>query len=329
MAVELAIYRTDDYVPYVRLPILPILKEVFERLLKQSLQGCRFTLRFLPLADSSTLGGEPELVNLRSSHGYVYVQITREGEIIYQHPHPVSEVVGRPLQHLLADRDPSETHWGYAVDGPKLSSLRLTRPTPKVSGVMRVEARPGRAPLFDLQEVEQPLPPEISFSDLGLEHPGGSHPVSVLLPDTIFRGFTSEIAFDDDVEDGGFLVGNVYRVNDLADHFVVRVSQVVPAERTGASMFHFTFTGESFLRINDQISQRDDGQQLVGWYHTHLFPATKHFGLSSVDLDLHTSTFRRPWQVAALVNLSKTGRMLRFYASGDDGVAQTTYQVTP
>ncbi|MEU8633209.1 JAB N-terminal domain-containing protein [Amycolatopsis sp. NPDC048633] len=327
MAVELAIYRTDDYVPYTRLPILPILRAVFEPVLKQSLAGCRFILRVLPIADSAALGDAPELVNLRSSHGYLHVRIMRAGEVIYQHPHPISEVVGRPLRTLLADRDPDETNWGYVIDGPTLSSLRLTRPTPAVSGVMRIDAKPGRA-LFDLHEIEQPLPPEISLAELGLAPPGGSHPVSVLVPEEIHSGFTSGIEFDEDVEDGGFLVGKVYRLADPVDHLVVRVSQVVPAERTGASMFHFTFTGESFLRINDQISQRDDGQQLVGWYHTHLFPATEHLGLSSIDVALHTSTFRRPWQIAALVNLSKTGRTLRFYAAHHGSVALTSYQVT-
>ena len=40
-------------------------------------------------------------------------------------------------------------------------------------------------------------------------------------------------------------------------------------------------------------------------------------GLSSIDVDLHMATFQRPWQVAALINLRRRSRLLRFYGRGD------------
>ena len=53
MSIEIAVYRTDDYVQQGdRRPILPLLKEFFEPLLGRSLDGCQWHLRFLPVTDT-------------------------------------------------------------------------------------------------------------------------------------------------------------------------------------------------------------------------------------------------------------------------------------
>jgi hypothetical protein len=48
------------------------------------------------------------------------------------------------------------------------------------------------------------------------------------------------------------------------------------------------------------------------------FPATPEFGLSTVDVRLHSSTFRRPWQIAALLNVTPELRVLRVYGPVPD-----------
>ena len=84
---------------------------------------------------------------------------------------------------------------------------------------------------------------------------------------------------------------------------------------------HLTFTGDSFSAVKRSLREGPSGDRLLGWFHTHLFPATDEMGLSSVDLRLHFSTFTIPWQVAGLINLDGAGRTLRFYVRRGDGMA--------
>jgi proteasome lid subunit RPN8/RPN11 len=117
------------------------------------------------------------------------------------------------------------------------------------------------------------------------------------------------------VEEGGFLIGRVFLDADCDGGYIVEITEALTAQFTGASLLHFTFTGDSFAEIKQSLRTRDQGERIVGWYHTHLFPATDAMGLSSIDLTLHFNTFRVPWQLAGLVNLDfeKSSRVLRFY----------------
>jgi hypothetical protein len=279
-------------------------------------------LFFLRQRDREVLNGLPSLVNLRASHGYVHVRIRHDGELLYQHPHPVAELIARPLRAVLGRRDPSVAHWGFGVRGPGLENVPLVRPAPRPAHEVELPSRPHRARLFDLEEISEPEAPRRGLAAFGVD-PGeagtpADAPVRVVLPERLHTAFTRTLPFSAEVEEGGFLVGAVYRDAGREDGHIVQVTAVIQAERTGASMLGFTFTGESFLRVGERIATRGRGERLLGWYHTHLFPATSGLGLSSIDLDLHRSTFRLPWQVAALVNIDSRGRVLRCY-HGDGG----------
>ncbi|WP_326719934.1 hypothetical protein OHT59_10860 [Streptomyces sp. NBC_00243] len=332
---EVELFRSDDYVRAGQVPLVPLLRRVFEPLIGQSLAGTRFELLFLPVADRRKLSGQPSLVNLRSSHGYVQVRIVQNGGVLYQHPHSVREIIGRPLQEFLLDRGSDETHWGFGVRGPGLDRIALVRPAPDVVNQVDLAPRRRRTDLFHLEEVAAPDPPRAGLASLGVEEAAGetwlpddAAQVAVVVAPSVMGDLTGELPFSDEVEEGGFLAGHVYRDENRSEGHFVRVSAALRAERTGASMFHFTFTGESFLRVSELLASRARGEQLVGWYHTHLFEATNAIGLSSIDVDLHTSTFHQPWQVAALVNIaSDGGRMLRFYRADGRKMAQAPYWV--
>ncbi len=49
-------------------------------------------------------------------------------------------------------------------------------------------------------------------------------------------------------------------------------------------------------------------------------------GLSSIDVRLHFTTFRIPWQLAGLVNLEAERRVLRFYVRDHDNMALCHHQ---
>lgn len=129
------------------------------------------------------------------------------------------------------------------------------------------------------------------------------------------------------MEEGGFVIGHRHADQGRPRRHLLEVTAIVPAQSTGASLLRFTFTGESFLRLGDLLASRGRGEIILGWYHTHLFAATPSFGLSTIDVRLHTSTFRRAWQVAALINLDEDHRVLRFYRSDGDHLAEAPFWV--
>ncbi|HUC23606.1 MAG TPA: JAB N-terminal domain-containing protein [Streptosporangiaceae bacterium] len=333
MSLQVELFRSDDYVRYGEVPLFPLLCAFFEPLLGQPLEDASFRLAFLPVGDPSVLPGPPSMVNLRSSHGYVQVTIRRNGELIYRHPHPVREIIGKPLQEILLKREPAETHWGFGVRGEALDGIALVRPAPEISHGIEVRSRAGRAARFHVEEVTGPEPPAASLADLAAgvaeDGPGliTDGLVSVVVSEAVRHGFLVSTTFSAEVEEGGFLVGRVFRDSNSPGGYIIEIVSAIPAERTGASMLNFTFTGESFLRAGELISAREADEQLLGWYHTHLFPATDALGLSSVDINLHRSTFRRPWQVAALINIDDHERVLRFYRTDGETMARASYWV--
>ena len=128
MSLVVEIFRSDDYVPDGEIPLVPVLRAVFEDIIGPDPAGVVFELFFYRLLDLTLDRGRPALENLRASHGFVRVRILRDGELVYQHPHPVRELIGEPLRGLLRKRDPEVTHWGYGVRGPGLEAIALTRP---------------------------------------------------------------------------------------------------------------------------------------------------------------------------------------------------------
>jgi hypothetical protein len=330
MTVGVDVYRTDDYVRHGRIELVDMLRAVFQDVVGDG-QPAAFMLHFHAIADAREVTGAPSVVNLKRSHGYVTVRIARDGRVIYQHPHSVREIIGRPLQALLAKERPEETHWGFGVSGLGLETVALERPAPAVEGSIDLRVRGPRRRQFHMEAVPEPSPPEITLAELGGQGSGSGsdmgHRIGVVLTPTVYETLQREMELSNEVEEGGFLVGRLYRDRESNVRQLIHVTHALPAERTGASLLHFTFTGESFLRINEAVGQLGDGTRLAGWYHTHLFPATAEVGLSTIDVELHTRTFLRPWHLAGLINLDRSARQLRFYGWDGDRMRQLPFWV--
>ena len=161
------IFRSDDYVPDGEIPLVPVLGAVFADVIGRRLGDVVFELYFYQIMDLTPDQGTPAMENLRSSHGFVRVRILRDGELIYQHPHPVRELIGEPLRGLLRKRDPAVTHWGYGVRGPGLEAIALSRPAPRVAHEVRVPTGSRRRVTFTVEEEPEPEPPEASLAALG------------------------------------------------------------------------------------------------------------------------------------------------------------------
>jgi proteasome lid subunit RPN8/RPN11 len=336
MTVQIELFRSDDYGDPEHLPLAPLLREVFQTILQRPLPRARFLLSLLAVDDSEPLPGLPTLVNLRGSHGYANVSIIDQDVVVYQHPHTVREIVAEPLQRRLRLEYPDVTHWGFGLVGPGLENLAMVRPTPAVEGHVEIRSDGRRRRTAHVEELPDPEPPSTMLTGLHVadpDHPSGgpsddleAEPVAVVLSQTAHAMLTGH-EFSAEVEEGGFLIGQRHLDRDHPGRHLLEVTAVAPAQSTGASLLRFTFTGESFLRLSDLIARRGHDEHILGWYHTHLFAATPDFGLSTVDVKLHTSTFRRKWQVAALLNLGPDGRVLRFYRSDGDGLTEAPFWV--
>jgi hypothetical protein len=333
VTVTVELYCTDDYVSVGRVDIAPLLQLAFRDVLGGRVDDVEFHLAFHALPDERPLEGHPVVVNLRASHGFVHVRIVRDRTVLYQHSHPVREIVGRPLQSLLRAQAPDQRHWGFGIVGPGLERARFARPVPQAPGTIRLPGGRRRPRAFHLREVAEAAPAVLALADLGATaEPDPAVTPVVVLDGAVRDGMVRDAPFSDEVEEGGFLIGRVFRDVDRPERFVAHVTEALPGERTGASLWRFTFSGESFLRINHLVDQRAAGERLVGWYHTHLFAASDDLGLSGTDVELHRTIFRRPWQIAGLVNIADGRRTLRFYAAApdrtqQDGVTQVPYQV--
>ncbi|MGV4985979.1 JAB N-terminal domain-containing protein [Streptomyces sp. NPDC001709] len=288
-------------------------------------------LRYVRRPDPRLVDGPRTIHNLRSQIGRLAVIVSQGGETLIDREYPVRELLGPVLQHVVQQLDPDESVWGFCIDHPSLSGIALGRSTPEVEGTMDLNLRETRRS-FTVRKVAEPPVPVVDPAELGIDSAGLGQ-VTVLLSGDI-HGHLHEMKLSRRLEEGGFLLGKVLRVLDPdrsgqagedgeapADRYLVEINEVTPAEHSGAGALHFTFTGDSFREVNQRITASGQDRQLMGWYHTHLFSGNES-GLSSIDVDLHLGTFRLPWQVAGLINLSGDDRLLRFYARSGDSVRE-------
>jgi proteasome lid subunit RPN8/RPN11 len=302
-------------------------------LIGSDISGLKLRFLIVPVISlDNDLAGDLHLAYRSERYGFIQVTLRSDGQVIYRHPHTVSEVVEAGVRAWLAIEPRHAEAAGYRLVGPDIVAGH-ERLTPSISGVTVVEPfAPGEKPAFRLRPLQPPPPPRRSIASFA------AVTVDQLPPGT--GGWTDQVSavtdrrvqdalanqpYSSEVEEGGFLVGEAFEDAERPGSYLARIKAAVPAQQTGASFLHFTFTGDSFDHIKRLIDRDYPGQQLLGWYHTHLFPATSNFGLSSIDHRLHLSTFRLPWQVAGLINVDGKKRTLRFYGSEGPTMRQCGY----
>jgi hypothetical protein len=195
----------------------------------------------------------------------------------------------------------------------------IARPVPAVHGTMEFHTGDVTQSRFRVNRSVEPELPEFLTDELG-ESAATLTGTGVILTAATHELLAQGLPLSDLMEVGGFLSGKAFRAGDRPGAHLLLIEGVIPAQHAGASGSQFTFTGDSFREMNHRLDTME-GQRLLGWYHTHLFPATDQMGLSSTDVGLHFRTFQQPWQVAGLINYFDARRTLRFYVR--DGSTMT------
>ncbi|MFJ3673139.1 JAB N-terminal domain-containing protein [Streptomyces sp. NPDC090106] len=321
MALDVELYQGESRQLVRTEPLIALLRPAFAAETAPFRGNPRFVLMLRNDPGPETYDGDLELTNLRADFGYIHVAIHMEGRVVYQKPYSVNSLVGPVLARMARELAPEERRWAFRIAGLPSSEDggdgdSPQRLPPVVDGTDDIDvSRSARLP-FGIRPAAEPEIPLLDLAEYGVTLTDPEVPVAVLLGAGVQRHLM-DMELSTEIEEGGFLVGRAFRRADDPGRHAVIVDEVLPAEHSGASLMHFTFTGDSFRAMSGLLGDR----QLVGWYHTHLFQTERTIGLSRTDIDLHRDTFRRPWQVAALINLTSRRRVLTCYASSDDWMA--------
>lgn len=324
MSTVVEIFKSGETTRFAELPVGQVLRSVLSAMLRRDLTGARITFYLNQAPGKPRLFGKPSMYNLLPDYGYGTVMITQGDAVLYRHPHTVEELIAEPLREVLKADYADVDEWTYRLVGPGIPRAAV-RQAPLIEGAFETEQlTEGDTLGLEISRAPEPEPEKASLDDFGLPRPTQDNPsgMTVIIDPSAETALAQTLEFSNDVEEGGFLTGVVYRDADREDGYIVHVKHVPKAEHSGASFFLFNFTGDSFRDVKMSLARAQSGDRLVGWFHTHLFPATDDFGLSTIDVDLHVSTFTQPWQVAALVNIDRNQRTLRCYARSAETLVQ-------
>jgi len=330
MRAEIELYKGLRYAYFGSLSIPMLLTSALRERIESEQPGLNLLgstrrtsvmLHFADAAELNDLQRVRPVDELSDSLGWLTVKFRVNGRVVHEGKYGIGELMGTALLELLRRIDPGEREWAFAFRNLGTTGTDL-RPAPDVEGAVDVDLRKEARPLpFSIQQVETPAPEGMDVAALGID-PDALGQVSVLVTKAVHDLMINLLPLSERIEEGGFLLGRIQPAMGAPGRHVTHITHVTPAARAGASAVHFHFTPDSFTEVNQLLAERKLGEELVGWYHTHLFPASADIGtdtgLSMIDIETHFATFRRAGQVAGLINLSHRERVLRFYGKVDD-----------
>lgn len=208
-----------------------------------------------------------------------------------------------------------------------------------VQGVFHLPPRDKDEPRIIFRLLPPPPLPELDPATFGsgvVIGKGETQAGQVFIPAPLYTELRRTLPLSARAEQGGYLLGVAYRLPGSPEQedapgfrWVVEVTNLLMAEGAIGTPAQLLFTGDSWSGIRRRRDREFPDRQLVGWFHTHIFPAGDSFGLSGLDQDMHGWYLRKPWQIAVLLNLEKDGdRSVRCYQRGPEGqLVETPFTV--
>jgi hypothetical protein len=144
------------------------------------------------------------------------------------------------------------------------------------------------------------------------------------------------------VETGGLLVGHLCR-DDCLRELGVQVNAQIPAAHAEGALEQFIFTPETWAAARAALAQRQAGEYLLGWWHSHPAkfwskkqgpPADRTEGaearpfFSDDDLCLHETVFSKWFHLALVVTSLETGPRVALYGWQDATVQERGFWIS-
>jgi proteasome lid subunit RPN8/RPN11 len=122
--------------------------------------------------------------------------------------------------------------------------------------------------------------------------------VDIVITEEVLLETFRHVSQDTSKELGGFLLGNRYLCPNSLRPYIV-IDQFMQAEYTEGTNVSLSFTVESWAQLDDRLTGKFKGKELIGWYHSH--PKMGIF-LSGYDLNIHKNRFANQSQVALVMD---------------------------
>lgn len=323
------VYRGDPPLLRFRIDLVKVLaRALFRRVPERFVPGTQIVARVREGRDQRQPAGP---VNLEPRLGLLEIALRSGGSPVWEGVFPISELIGPEILEIAQQQDRGyQGTWSYRLAAGRRATVVLAPRGPRSSGLSGAGLSGSSGSSGSSSALNSSGPglaitpaPARSLEVVEPGQTGGPQPlpgrIAVLYSAAAHGELTRTLRLSRMHEDGGFLEGDVVQAGQDGGH-IVRISTVHPAEHGQASPTHYVFTNESYSAISARLAESSG--RLVGWYHTHLFDSGV-VGLSQTDVHTHLGTFRQPWQVAALVNLSLGGtRRLRTYCRDGDTMTE-------
>ncbi len=154
---------------------------------------------------------------------------------------------------------------------------------------------------------------------------------------------SARLSREENIEVGGFLVGNVFKDPDNGRMFI-EIAEAVATDKAEGTFVQLDFNYDAWRQVIDRIDSDFPDKFPVGWYHTHLisqavvvpvpdqerlYRAMYITFFSHLDVSLHRSFFPDNWHVALVMDVKldqevffiwREGMIVRaqgFYLYGD------------
>jgi proteasome lid subunit RPN8/RPN11 len=183
---------------------------------------------------------------------------------------------------------------------------------------------PQRSPAhFDVVEVKNVE--SVSPVELGQPDTARQDDVQIFIAQDTLEALQGIARQAVQVEQGGVLVGQVYRQPEASERYLVEIAGHIVAEGTSANVAEFRYNFDSWLRQSELLKERFPGQQIVGWYHTHLVTVaiqpdepsqelqTTELFFSDHDRFMHRRFFSDQWYVAMVLNPQGNAAFFRWF----------------
>lgn len=288
-----------------------------------------------PSSDPSLTGKWSFSPRKEPSYPIVEFTLDTKNEILSHGFYQLGDVFDRPLATLaemLASRgeslgDPGHYLYDVLLVATKTRSARKNGPRREFEAFsedsFELPFLDEAEPLLDFERLEDlPLGPALQAWPLFLV-PGSHRIGETRFSADAWEDLALTLPMSLDREIGGYLVGRVGQGENGDETVTVR--HAVPAELSAGDAHTLLMSPESGADIRQRIQKEWPGEELVGWYHTHIFPAKNDVlsGLSAIDEKTHDEQFTRSWQLAVLVNVWREGgtvsRQVRSYRRNGKG----------